>query len=230
MATSQNFTRISKKYGINSQSALMDLKYFNLCSGSLVSDVMHDVLEGVLQYEMKLLVKYCIAQKYFTASFLSSLMEVFELGFMESSNRPTVINTKILLKKDNSLTQNGKIIMFNQNNTVKHDIVIIIIYIVCIASQMWLLGRIAPLMLGHHVPKKDGCWLNMIGLLRIVELLLSPVDECLYLQILIQEHHEKFVQLYPTSSVTPKMHYMVHMPTIMIRFVLHVIQINLHVS
>jgi hypothetical protein len=45
----------SKKYGVNRHSILLELKYFDMCSGTLITDVMHDVLEGVLQYEAKLL-------------------------------------------------------------------------------------------------------------------------------------------------------------------------------
>ena len=36
----------SKLNGVNERSILMDLQYFNVCSGSLITDVMHDLLEG----------------------------------------------------------------------------------------------------------------------------------------------------------------------------------------
>ena len=36
----------SKEYGVNSRSILLDLKHFNMCSGSLLPDVMHDLIEG----------------------------------------------------------------------------------------------------------------------------------------------------------------------------------------
>ena len=48
----------STEFGVNRQSLFMDLEYFSLCDGSLVPDVLHDVLEGVLQYETKLLLKH----------------------------------------------------------------------------------------------------------------------------------------------------------------------------
>ena len=41
----------------------MKLKYFDLCSGALVTDVMHDVLEGVIQHESKLVLYHCIRDK-----------------------------------------------------------------------------------------------------------------------------------------------------------------------
>ena len=38
---------VSKEYGINRDSALNELSYFHVCDGSLLPDVMHDVLEGM---------------------------------------------------------------------------------------------------------------------------------------------------------------------------------------
>lgn len=92
----------------------MSLKYFNLGNGALIPDVMHDILEGVLQYGMKLLLCHCVfTEKYFTAEQLHHLTEVFEHGFMEISNRPTPITKDVLQKNDNSLRQNGR----NVNNS-----------------------------------------------------------------------------------------------------------------
>ena len=36
----------SKEFGVNSRSILLQLKHFDMCSGGLVPDVMHDLLEG----------------------------------------------------------------------------------------------------------------------------------------------------------------------------------------
>jgi len=36
----------SQLYGVNYRSVLLDLHYFDLCSGALLPDVMHDVLKG----------------------------------------------------------------------------------------------------------------------------------------------------------------------------------------
>ena len=98
----------SVEYGINFRSALMSLKYLNICE-VLVPDVMHDILEGVIQYELKLLIRHCIAAGYFRASALETIMARFELGFMEASSRPSPISPKIIRSKDNSLKQNGRL-------------------------------------------------------------------------------------------------------------------------
>ena len=50
----------SRELAVNHKSALMDIKTSELCSGALLSEVMHDLLEGVLQYETKLLLEHCL--------------------------------------------------------------------------------------------------------------------------------------------------------------------------
>lgn len=45
-ATAATFQELSTEYGINHRSVLDELQYFKVCSGALVPDVMHDVLEG----------------------------------------------------------------------------------------------------------------------------------------------------------------------------------------
>ena len=58
--------------GVNCCSTLLDLENFDMCSGTLLPDVMHDLLEGVLQHVIQLLLSYCIEEKkYFTLATLN---------------------------------------------------------------------------------------------------------------------------------------------------------------
>ena len=43
--------------GINQRSELDECDYFQVASGALVSDIMHDILEGALPLEIKLMLK-----------------------------------------------------------------------------------------------------------------------------------------------------------------------------
>jgi len=43
-----------------------ELNYFHVCDGSLLPDVMHDLLEGALQYEIKLLLHKMTKNSIFT--------------------------------------------------------------------------------------------------------------------------------------------------------------------
>ena len=44
-------------FGVNRRSLLTSLTYFDVTSGSLIPDVMHDFLEGVIPLELKLMLK-----------------------------------------------------------------------------------------------------------------------------------------------------------------------------
>ncbi len=54
------------------------MKYFDLCSGALIPDIMHDVLEGVLQYEV---LKH-VESHYVQLSKINQIIESSELGYM----------------------------------------------------------------------------------------------------------------------------------------------------
>lgn len=100
---------MSKEYGINRRSALNDLKFFHVCNGALIPDIMHDVLEGVLQYEAKLMLQYMInVENYFSVDMFNSKLQNLELGNTESKNRPTSVSIKTINSEGNSLKQNGK--------------------------------------------------------------------------------------------------------------------------
>lgn len=45
--TQAEYDELSREFGINRRSTLNELMYFDVCSGALVQDVMHDVLEGM---------------------------------------------------------------------------------------------------------------------------------------------------------------------------------------
>jgi len=81
----------TKEHGINRNSILNQLKYYNVCDGFLILDVMHDLLEGVLQYEVKQLLQAMTQNNVFSLELLNTRLENLELGHMESNNRPSLI-------------------------------------------------------------------------------------------------------------------------------------------
>ena len=100
----------SKEYGINHTSILNDLSHFHTSTGALLPDIMHDVLEGGLQYEMKLMLKQFVCEdKYFTIHDLRYRIENFGFGYTDVKNRPSPITMATLTNGDNSLKQNGKL-------------------------------------------------------------------------------------------------------------------------
>ena len=81
------------------------------------------------------------------------------------------------------------------------------------ASQMWLLSRTLPLLVGHLVPVEDKAWQCFGLLLNILDICTSHsclTDTVGYLITLIEEHHILFKEVYPHASITPKMQYITH--------------------
>ena len=84
------------------------------------------------------------------------------------------------------------------------------------------MGRFLPLIIGDLVPESDEKWENFLCLLRIMEFLFAPViteDKVDYLQTLIEDYLVVFTDLYPERPLTPKMHYLIHMPSWIKRYV-----------
>lgn len=72
------------------------------------------------------------------------------------------------------------------------------------------------------VPESDEKWDNFLCLLRIMEYifaLVTTVDKTIYLEVLIERFLSDFVKLYPGRSLVPKMHYLVHVPMWIRRYV-----------
>lgn len=93
--------------GINYRSSLFELEHFDV--DVLVPDVMHDLLEGVLQYEACLILKHVIKEKSFLSySAFAEALDGLELGYMEADNRPTSIPATTLNSDDRSLGQKGE--------------------------------------------------------------------------------------------------------------------------
>ena len=108
--------RLSTEHGVNSRSSLLQLVHFDMCSGALLPDVMHNLLEGALQHVLQLPLAYCIEKKrYFTLPMLNAKIEAIELGYMEDI-RPAYVDHL------RHLRQNGK--LYSLFDVVDNDYVI----------------------------------------------------------------------------------------------------------
>ncbi len=74
---------------------------------------MHDILEGALQYEMKVMLNEMIYQdNYFSLDILNTRLEHFELGYMEAKDRPSQISdTTMRNTSSNTLKQQGILLL-----------------------------------------------------------------------------------------------------------------------
>ena len=88
-----------------------------------------------------------------------------------------------------------------------------------IAMQMWTLARFLPLVIGHLIPEDDVHW-EPFGIMDILFSHKVSTDAFGHLEALISDHHTTFLELYPGVRITMKMHSLVHMPRLMMEYVM----------
>ena len=177
--------RLPYVMGVKQSCILNSLQYFNKCDNFSV-DIMHDVLDGVVQYEMKLLLQHLI-DNYTTMEEIHTRIKNFNYGYVEKANKPAEVK---LVQKTNDVELN--------------------------AIQSWSLLRNLPLVSGDLVCPNDQHWYLILLLLQMVNIVFSPLLSkgiANFLKQLIAEHRRLFKHLYPNKRLIPKHHFMVHYPT-----------------
>lgn len=159
--------RLPYVMGVKRSCILNSLQYFNTCENFSV-DIMHDILEGVAQFEMKLLILHVI-DRYTTSKEVDRRIKSFNYGYMEQNNKPPTVK---LGEDSNDLGLN--------------------------AIQSWCLLCNLPLIFGDLVCPNDQHWYLLLLLLQIVNIVFSPVLSkgiTIFLKHLIAEHHRLFKHL-----------------------------------
>jgi len=186
----------SKMWGINSRSPLLDISEDLSLSTILVHDPMHVLLEGVVPYELALLLHHLLYQVQtpsFTLLWLNAQLQCYCYSYIDGGRKPEPI-----LQKDIASCK------------IKQT-----------SAGMLTLCYILPHILGTVIPENCTNWRNFLRLLQIVLICTSPyasVDTAGQLQQMIITHHLVFMQLYPRASVIPKMHYCIHLPKQILMF------------
>ncbi|XP_023199004.1 uncharacterized protein LOC111610276 isoform X1 [Xiphophorus maculatus] len=184
--TVQADPRLPHVYGVKRVCLLNSLQYFNMANNFSV-DMMHDILEGVGQFEVKLILKY-IHSNFLSTEQVAGRIHAYDYGFNQQRNRPPLSTDKMLDgSNDLGLT----------------------------AIQFWCLLRNMPLLFGDLIQTDDKHWHLLLLLLHIVSIVNSPVlseGMTMYLKHLIIDHHRLFKQLFPKINLLPKHHFMIHYP------------------
>ena len=184
--TLQTDSTLPHTYGVKRTCLLNTLQYFNTSNNFFV-DIMHDILEGVAQFEVKLVLQY-IQGNFLKAEQLAGRIHAFDYGYNQQRNRPPRVK---MLDGSNDLGLN--------------------------AIQSWCILRNMPLLFGDLFQTGDGYWRLLLLLLQIVNIVFSPVlseGMTIHLKHLIIDHHQLFKQLFPQRNLLPKHHFMIHYPRI----------------
>lgn len=94
-------------YGILRDSSLNTSRYFHITEG-LVPDIMHDVLEGSLPYEVKEMLNHYFRSKIISYREFSAIVESFPYCGSDTCNKPAPITNTTFSSADHSLKQSGE--------------------------------------------------------------------------------------------------------------------------
>ncbi|OXA43044.1 hypothetical protein Fcan01_21940 [Folsomia candida] len=78
------------KFGVQSECALNELQYFDFLNSPSV-DIMHDLLEGVVPFEIKIVLQKLISLGCFSLEIVNQRLMAHNYGYLESKNRPNPI-------------------------------------------------------------------------------------------------------------------------------------------
>ena len=176
--------------GITENCSWNDVPSYH-CVENKNCEIMHDILEGALKYDIcKILYYLIVVRCYFSLETLLERIDGFDYGPNELCNKPPT--SHITVKKLEKCTVNLS------------------------ASEMLCLGRYLGEMVGDLVPEGNGVWKLYLIIREILEIIMSPVLEegvDLYRETLVLEHHKLY--LYYFGNLKPKHHFMVHYGTLL---------------
>lgn len=96
-------------YGITRNSILNELTYFNIVDG-ICMDIMHDLLEGVLQLVIKHMLKKYVDDGLITLDLVNARLKAFRFSKSDMGNLPTEIRSTDIASDDNKLCENGMLL------------------------------------------------------------------------------------------------------------------------
>ena len=183
----------SHHWGVKRQCPLTErLSHFHATSG-YPPDALHDLLEGIVPFELALCLYEFIRKKYFSLQELNDRICQFPYKWNDKANSPQAIPLTFLARK--SIGGN--------------------------AHENWCLLRLLPLVIGDKVPEDDAVWQVLMNLKDVVELVMAPVhtDETLgYMNSKISEHRFRYLDVFPEEKLKPKHHFLEHYPWLLTAF------------
>lgn len=178
-------------YGVRGPCALNSVETFEV-SKCLPPDVMHDLLEGVFPFVIKIVLKELVKSRILTIETINSCISHMNFGQNDSSNKPPHITDGMLR---NNIS--GK------------------------ASEKWCLFRLLPQIIGHLVPVGNKVWGMYLLCREIADYIMAPVVRkswMPYLSNLIAEFLELVSDYTEEYGFLCKLHYIVHYPRLLLSY------------
>ena len=173
--------------GITCSSVLNCLKYYHVCMPGLPPCLGHDLFEGVVKFDLALILKVLIRGKkecnVLSFQYLNKAIKQFKFLGTDGHDKPAIVC---------------------EGKTVGGH-----------AAQVWCLLRLLPVILHDVVDVDHEAWHLFLLLKELVELVCAPkvsTAQVLYLNRLVKEYLETRLKLFPSVPLRPKHHYLLHYP------------------
>ena len=169
-------------YGLKTNSCLNSAPYFHVTSG-LPSDIMHDLLEGVVCDVIECVIQHYVSCGTITLDYLNEVIENFPYKGVDKVNKPNAVQVTTTFK-------------FRQT-----------------AAKNRCFLRLLPAMIGHKIEAGDSKWEVLLHLLDVHDAAFSPVmsySDTVILDDLVHAFLESFSCEFPDESFKPKMHFLTH--------------------
>ena len=173
--------------GIYNSCLLNESKYYHTTE-NYAFDITHDLWEGIIPLELKLIINALIDENHFDINFLNARIASFNYSFIDAPNKPNLI----IINADKSLKMKNK------------------------AAKFSCLFRLLSFIIGDKVPVKNKYWELYLILSQIVDIIYSrDITEIQTHQLnwLIQDHHLKYLSNFPNETLKKKHHNMIHYGT-----------------
>lgn len=148
------------------------------------ADLLHDLFEGVLQYDICHIIQKLMISGFFDLELLNIRKQNFDFGETENGNKSPAIKLEHLRSFHLKMT----------------------------AREMMTFIHFFPLIVGDLVDENNEMWEFLINFIKIVNILLLTEFtglDLINLQQYVEYHHKKYVELF-SDSLKPKHHFLLH--------------------
>lgn len=170
------------------EESIVNSFYLSHATNSIGVDNMHDILEGILHYNMCEIILHYIRKKTFSLDKLNQLKSDLSYGELESGNKSPPIEMKRLTKKKLTMS----------------------------ASEMGTFARHFGFMVGDLVTKSDKQWqfyLKTMKFVDLVDLKAYTENDLKDLTTTISDMNQMYVTLFK-QTLKAKHHIITHYPTL----------------
>jgi hypothetical protein len=171
--------------GVTEECSFNDLKHFH-CINNFTCDVMHDVFEGLVKFDVPKCLNKLIRMKFLTLDMLNSLKQHFDYNEIEIGNMSKPIQPDHLT-----------------NNSLRMS-----------ASEARAFLHFLPLIIGHLIPEDNEYWHMILILIDISDMVMrGTFDERLLndLSGLIASYLKLYIKNFG-CTLRPKHHFLLHYP------------------